>query len=204
MSSFRCPDCQAWLQLVAAHAGPSVPATLSPSCRAACLSQGGQREQQRVQTLVVPQFGKVEPDGRRVAMAVGFDRLDQPPHAAFDTPRSRRPVCWTPARASTATAVSSTLLRCPSPPQPPSAFCAWHSQATARRAGSVSSRLPIAVGQQDFGRSVDRILLVRVVLVAEPQRNPTAVGPLLTGQVAKAGLDRPLGPLARRQATPNA
>ena len=87
------------------------------------------------------------------------------------------------------------------PPQPPSGSWWAASQFNPRRAGSVSSKAQIAIGQQDPGRAVNRVFLLRVMLVAEPQRDPGAVGALLGGQVVAAlrRIARPWRPVPLRR-----
>ena len=49
--------------------------------------------------------------------------------------------------------------------------------------GIDSAEIPI--GQQYPTGAIDRVYFVRLLLIAEPQRQPTAIGLLLAGQVAE-------------------
>ena len=53
------------------------------------------------------------------------------------------------------------------------------SQSSPRGAGHALQAIQVAIGQQHLRRAVDRIFFAGVVLIAEPQRHPTAVGMLL-------------------------
>ena len=62
------------------------------------------------------------------------------------------------------------------PPQPPSAFCADEQPGDAAPGWLAVHHIEIAVGGQHAGRAVGGILVVGGVLVAEPERQPGAVG----------------------------
>ena len=140
-------------------------------------SQGGDGEDYRVQLLKIPELGEVKPDR-------AWGRAGRPASTCWTS--QARPLFTAasasgPAssRTSTARAVSSMLDGVPAaPPQPPSAFWTDSSQATPRRAGSVVHHIEVAVSGQHAGGAVGRILVVGGVLVAEPQRQPGAVGAL--------------------------
>ena len=91
------------------------------------------------------------------------------------------------------------------PSRRPGRVCAAsHAQPALRRLAVHQAQ--VAIGQQHPGGAVDRVFLVGKMLVAEPERDPTAVGPLLAGQIGQPALDGlagdvPLGnPLAARRA----
>ena len=69
-------------------------------------------------------------------------------------------------------------------PQPPSDFA--RTGARRYRAGRFHiHHMKIPVRGQYTGGTIGRILIVRGVLVAEPERQPGAIGPLLAGEITK-------------------
>src|SRR5579875_555409 len=152
-----------------------------------CPAQRRYTENDRIQLLEVPQLGEIKADRRRLRQSSCFNTFDQPGQAALDS-RFR---CWASVEqhfhSQGGFLNAGGCVRCAAPAaigilggqQPGDA-------APCRFAGHL---VEIAVGGQYAGCTVNGILLIRSVLIAEPEGQPGAVWALAASEVFESRVD---------------
>ncbi len=142
-----------------------------------------------IQLFEIPEFGEVESDRRRIDKASVFDALDEAPNSALERfsgsgdlaaveQGAYRQSSLFDARRGLRSA-SPTAVIALSPDEP--------VKSTPR--GLSLDQIQSPIGGQDSRGPICRVFFFGSVLVAEPERNPGAVGTLRATQKSQAALD---------------
>src|SRR5262245_21167295 len=165
--------------------------------RSASSAERCDREDDGVELLDAPQLREVEANRRRVVQPAGLDSFDEPGQSAFDGwsgvgscveqhfHGQRRLL---DARRGALGAAPAAVIVLVGEQPGDAAPCGFFLQQTVE----------ITVGSKHAGSPVGWVLVVVGVLVAEPQRQPRSVSPLLPLHVLKATEDELEDPLTGR------
>src|SRR5215510_8147220 len=163
----------------------SLTCSLDPkgAAQSACAKNNG------IQLFEVPEFGEVESDRRRIDKASVFDALYEAPNSALE--RFSGPVDLAAVEQGVYRQSSLFDARRRLRSAAPTAVIALRPDEPVKSApcGFGLDQIQSPIGGQDSRGPICRVFFFGSVLIAEPERNPGAVGTLRAAQKSQAALD---------------